>query len=244
MLTALLLALEYHLFFVIEEMSQAQRKISIAEAIFLTVLLTACLFAFVMRRLKEGLHDTALKAAAEVELNELTALALRDPLTGLFNRRALTDALSCALKTLPTDGTKHALFLIDLNGFKRINDAYGHAVGDQVLEIVADRFRASSRPSDLVSRIGGDELAVLAYDVGRDAAYDIGMRFVEGLRAPIRAGNHTHWVSMAIGVALIPECGTTPEDALRNADIAMYRAKAMDSPLVFFEQATDDRQIA
>ena len=244
LIAALLLALQYNLFFFIGKLSLAQGRMSLAEAIFLTVLLIACLFSFTVRRFRDVRQDTALKAAAEVELNELTALALRDPLTGLYNRRALMNALSTAIKTLPNDGTQHALFLIDLNGFKRVNDTHGHAVGDQVLEIVADRFRAASRPSDIVARIGGDELAVLAYDVDREAAYSIGMRFVDALRPSIRAGKHSHSVSMAIGVALIPEYGATAEDALRNADTAMYRAKALDRSLVYFEQPTDNRQIA
>ena len=244
MLAALLLALQYDLFYFIESLSRAQRQISLAEAIFLTVLLTACLFTFVLRRFSEQRSDAALRAAAEFELRQLTALALQDPLTGLLNRRALMEALLAAVKAPPTDGTEHALFLMDLNGFKRVNDAHGHTIGDQVLEIVADRFRAAARPSDLVARIGGDEFAVLAYHVDRESARTIAMRFVKALAAPIRAGKHTHEVGMAIGIALIPEHGASAENTLRNADKAMYRAKETDEPLLFFAPAIDQRQIA
>jgi len=234
MLAALLLAIQYDLFFFIQELSDAQREISLAEAIFLTVLLTASLFVFVVRRLKDQRLDSALRAAAEIELQELTALVTQDPLTGLLNRRALMEALTAATKSPPTDGTQHALFLMDLNGFKCVNDRHGHAVGDQVLEIVADRFRAAGRPSDIVARIGGDEFAVLAYNVDQEDARKIGMRFVDNLTQSIRAGGHTHEISVASGVALVPDDGATAEKALRNADIAMYRAKALGEALLFF----------
>jgi diguanylate cyclase (GGDEF)-like protein len=239
MLAALLLALQYDLFFFIDQLSDAQRQVSIAEAIFLTVMLTACLFAFVLRRLRDQRSDAALKAAAEVELRELTELALQDPLTGLLNRRALMEALMAAVKAPPTDGSEHALFLMDLNGFKRVNDVHGHQCGDHVLEVVAERFRSAARPSDLVARIGGDEFAVLAYNVDRESAGKVGTRFVQSLNSPIRAATYIHEISMAIGVALIPENGATAEDAFRNADKAMYQAKATDSSLVFFEPAMD-----
>lgn len=170
------------------------------------------------------------------------ALAMQDPLTQLFNRRALVEALTAATKTPPANGTEHALYLMDLNGFKRINDKHGHAVGDHVLEVLAERFRAAARPSDLVARIGGDEFAVLAYNVDQTVARQIGMRFVECLASPVRAGEHTHQISMAIGVALIPEHGDTVEDALRNADIAMYRAKELGKDMLFFEPESAARK--
>ncbi|HUU25134.1 MAG TPA: GGDEF domain-containing protein [Methyloceanibacter sp.] len=242
MLAALLLALQYDLFFFIDRLSQAQLQISLAEAIFLTLLLTASLFVFVLRRLNDQRCDSALRAAAEIELRELTALVTEDPLTGLLNRRALMEALAAATKSPPENGTQHALFMMDLNGFKRVNDHHGHSVGDQVLEIVADRFRAAGRPSDLVARIGGDEFAVLAYNVDRKDAHKIGMRFVDNLTQSIRAGGHTHQISVAAGVAFVPDDGVTAEKALRKADIAMYRAKALGEALLFFAPDMDGQQ--
>lgn len=244
MIASLLLAIQYDLFFFIEDLSEAQRRISLAEAVFLTVLLTACLFTFVLRRFSEQRSEARLRATAEFELRQLTALALQDPLTGLLNRRALMDALTAAVKAPPADESEHALLMMDLNGFKRVNDAHGHTIGDQVLAIVADRFRAAARPSDLVARIGGDEFAVLAYNVDRASARSIAMRFVAALTAPIRVGAHVHDVGMAVGVALIPEHGATAEDALRHADEAMYRAKETDEPLLFFTPTVARRQIA
>jgi hypothetical protein len=102
MLAALLLALQYDLFYFMESLSEEQLQISIAEAIFLTTLLTACLFAFVLRRLNEQRSDASLRSVAEVELRHLTALAVQDPLTGLLNRRALMEALTAAVKAAPS----------------------------------------------------------------------------------------------------------------------------------------------
>lgn len=244
MLVALLLALQYDLFFFIGELSAPERKISLAEGIFLTTLLAACLFAFALRRLADQRRDAALRLGAEIELGELTALVMQDPLTGLLNRRALLSALTAATESPPSNGTEHALFVIDLDHFKGVNDTYGHAVGDEVLEVVASRFKAAARPSDLVARTGGDEFAVLSYNVDRETARKIGLRFLESLTSAIRAGGHDHKIGMSIGVALIPSDGGTAAEVLRNADLAMYRAKAQQDALMFFEPAMEQRQIA
>ncbi|ODR94797.1 hypothetical protein AUC69_03000 [Methyloceanibacter superfactus] len=245
MIAALLLALQYDLFYFIDALSSAQRKISLAEAIFLTALLAAGIVTFIVRRLSDQRRDIALKVAAEMELRELTTMAMQDPLTGLLNRRALIAALETAIASPPANGSQYALFMIDLDHFKSVNDVHGHAVGDQVLEVVADRFKGAARPSDLVARIGGDEFAVLAYNVDRETARKIGSRFLESLTRTIGAGGHAHKVSLSIGVALIPEDGATAEEALRNADLAMYRAKERRNGLVFFApNMNQQKQIA
>ena len=170
------------------------------------------------------------------QMRELRALASQDPLTGLANRRALLSALTAATASSPSDGRKHAFFLIDLNDFKRVNDLHGHALGDRVLQVVAERFRTAARPSDLLARLGGDEFAVLSYDVDRDTAHAIGLRFIATLANEIRVGGHLHEIGASIGAALIPDDGTTPEEIIHNADLAMYQAKGQDQNLlVFFE---------
>jgi diguanylate cyclase (GGDEF)-like protein len=246
MLVATLLALEYDLFWFVSLLSEHQRKISLAEAMFLTILLALCIFAFVIRRLREERHDVARHVAANAKLRELKALALQDSLTGLANRHALLSALTAATASPPSAGRKHAFLLIDLNDFKRVNDLHGHALGDRVLQMVVERFRTATRPSDLLARLGGDEFAVLAYNVDRDIASAIGRRFIATLESEINIGGHSHEIGASIGAALIPDDGTTVEEIIHNADIAMYRAKGHDqSSLVFFEPAASHpRQIA
>jgi diguanylate cyclase (GGDEF)-like protein len=247
MLVATLLALEYDLFKWVAELSEPQRRISLAEAIFLTLLLAACLIAFVVRRLREERRDVAQRVAAKLELRELKVLASQDPLTGLANRRVLEAALTAAATSPRSGGRKHVFFLIDLNHFKRINDRYGHALGDRILQVVTGRFKSVTRPSDLLARLGGDEFGILSYRVDQDTAYEIGLRFIAALEPELRVGGRSHHVGVSIGAATIPDDGTTPEEILRNADLAMYSAKRQDgcSSLAFFEPTADyPQQIA
>ena len=235
MLVSTLLALEYDLFSFVAELSEPQRRISLAEAVFLTALLALCIFAFVLRRLAEEKRDVARDAAADIELRNLRALASEDPLTGLANRRTLVSALTDAAATF-SDGRKHALFLIDLDHFKRVNDRYGHSLGDRVLQVVAERLRTVTRPSDLLARLGGDEFAVLSYDVDRDFALEIGLRFVDAVNREIFVGGHSFRIGISIGAAVIPDDGIAAEEIIENADLAMYAAKRQPaSSLVFFE---------
>jgi diguanylate cyclase (GGDEF)-like protein len=245
MLVAALLALEYNLFWFISALSEPQRKISLAEAIFLTTLLALCISAFVIRRLREERHSVVRYVVTKNQMRELRALALQDSLTGLANRRALLKALMAATASPPPDGLKNAFFLIDLNDFKRVNDLHGHSLGDRVLQVIAERFRTVARPSDVLARLGGDEFAVLSYNVDRDTAYSIGLRFIASLQSEIQVGGHSHEIGASIGAALIPDDGTTAEAIIHSADLAMYRAKGQErSSLVFSKSTAHPRQIA
>jgi diguanylate cyclase (GGDEF)-like protein len=240
MIVATLLALEYDLFWFVSVLSEPQRRISLAEAIFLTFLLALCIIVFVIRRLHEERRHVVRRVSAKIQLRELRLLASQDSLTMLANRRAMLKALAAATASPPSDGRKHAFFLIDLNDFKRVNDLHGHALGDRVLQVVAQRLRTAARPSDLLARLGGDEFAVLSYNVDRNTAYTIGLRFIVTLAGEIGAGGHTHEIGASIGAAMIPDDGATTEEIIHHADLAMYRAKGQDrSSLVFFEPAAD-----
>jgi diguanylate cyclase (GGDEF)-like protein len=235
MLVSTLLALQYDLFFFIAELSEPQRKISLAEAVFLTFLLALCIFAFVLRRLSDERRQVERDAVARMEVSQLKALASEDPLTRLANRRTLVAALS-AETSASWAPKKHALFLIDLNHFKQVNDQYGHPLGDRVLQVVANRLRAATRPGDLIARLGGDEFAVLSYDIDRDLARDIGLRFLEAVEREIVVAGHSFKLGVSIGAALIPDDGTAADEVLENADLAMYAAKRdPSSSLIFFE---------
>jgi diguanylate cyclase (GGDEF)-like protein len=246
MLVAALLALEYGLFNFAGQLTVPQRRITLAEAIFLTVLLALCIFAFVIRRLREERRDVVRHVVTKNQVRELRALALQDSLTGLPNRRAMLKALTAATTSSSSHACKHAFFLIDLNDFKNVNDLHGHALGDRVLQVIAARFRTVTRPSDLLARLGGDEFAVLSYNADRDTAESIGLRFIATLESEIQVSGHSNRIGASIGAALMPDDGTTTEEIVHNADLAMYRAKGQDrSSLVFFSQTKESpRQIA
>jgi diguanylate cyclase (GGDEF)-like protein len=236
---AVLVARAYDIFGFLQALADPKREISPPEWALLAVLLALSLFAFYRRRLAEERNDADNQAQLEREIRELRELAMQDPLTRLPNRRALLAALEAATARCEAAGQQHAFFIMDLNGFKRVNDAFGHAVGDEVLQVVAERFRRVTRPTDLLARLGGDEFALLSLNVeGKDAGL-IGARFAATLDNPVRTGAQSHELGVAIGAALIPEHGATGERVLRHADLAMYRAKGMPGSAI----ATFDPEI-
>lgn len=238
MLFAVLLAQHYDIFGFIAMLAEPRRRISAAEAVMLGALGAACVWLFIDRRLGEARRDTLDPDVLAAEMQVLRELAMQDPLTKLPNRRVLLDALDTATRMAPRDGKSHAVFLLDLNGFKHVNDRFGHAAGDEVLKAVVGRFRRAARSSDLLARLGGDEFAVLSRNVDMESARAIGDRFISALHHEVSAGGATHALGVAIGAALFPADGDTAEKILRHADVAMYRAKATaQSALVFFGAA-------
>lgn len=215
-----------------------QRVVELDEALMLGGLLAIGLLIFAIRRYLEQKRETARRIAAERQAREL---AYQDPLTGLPNRRHFDEALRMAAASPPAQGQSHAVFLLDLNGFKQINDTYGHAVGDEVLLVTAGRVLASVRDGDLIARLGGDEFVVLAQHLmGPDAAASIATRIIAGLQEPIMVGRTKHQVASGIGIAFLSDGPDGASEALRKADLALYRAKSeRRSAFRFFEDDMD-----
>jgi diguanylate cyclase (GGDEF)-like protein/PAS domain S-box-containing protein len=148
--------------------------------------------------------------------------AVHDPLTGLPNRTLLTDRLAQAVRAAERDqGAGVAVLYLDLNDFKRVNDTYGHAAGDQVLVEVARRLRAAVRPADTVARLGGDEYAIVAEGLPPVDAEALAQRLRDALEPPI--GEMT--VVAAVGIAHSTKAGLDADALLRQADADMYRGK-------------------
>jgi diguanylate cyclase (GGDEF)-like protein len=153
----------------------------------------------------------------------LARQALRDGLTDLANRRALRQALEVAVRE---GEPAFALFFIDLDRFKPVNDRYGHAAGDSVLEIIASRLRSAVAKSDTTARVGGDEFVVIAYGISERAdAEAIAARLLAAIEERISIGESTVGISASIGVTIAAGPGRTAEGALAEADAAMYAAK-------------------
>jgi diguanylate cyclase (GGDEF)-like protein len=153
--------------------------------------------------------------------------ALRDPLTGLSNRAGLIEALQRKLAGKADADQRFAVLYLDLDGFKPVNDTFGHAAGDELLKIVGRTLRQVVSPADLIARIGGDEFVVLVSDPSIDHALALGERIIEMITAPVvlPGGARVH-IGMSIGIAAAPEHGSDAEALLFAADAALYDAKS------------------
>ena len=161
---------------------------------------------------------------------ELVRLSLHDPLTGLPNRMLLADWLAADIQASQRSNSQAAVLFVDLDRFKQVNDTHGHEVGDRLMRAVADRLRTMLRPEDRVVRFGGDEFVVLCPSVNSaDGAKKIAHRVIEIIEQPFTIGDETLRISASVGVALTEHRGVKPEDVLRDADVAMYQAKAQGS---------------
>lgn len=167
-------------------------------------------------------RDTSERHALEEQLRQE---ALHDPLTGLPNRTLFYDRLGQALRRVTRSGSLVAVMLLDLDGFKRVNDSLGHAVGDQLLVEVARRLQRELRGGDSVARLGGDEFAFLLEDVTREQELvSVAERLLAAVAQPVSVDHSQLQISGSLGIT-IAEATDTADTALSNADTAMYNAK-------------------
>ncbi|AXM94700.1 putative bifunctional diguanylate cyclase/phosphodiesterase [Pseudomonas plecoglossicida] len=157
---------------------------------------------------------------------ELTQLALHDTLTGLPNRTLLSDRIEQAIGKVAEQGGCFALMFIDLDGFKPVNDAFGHHVGDLLLKAVAARLRGHLHSQDTLARIGGDEFVLLVELQEPEDAMDVAVKQVNLVSRPYRVAEHDLQLTASLGIVLYPGNGQDQLELLRNADAAMYHAKS------------------
>ena len=189
----------------------------------LAVLIIALLTSIFDARLDAS--TAALANSLTLANEELTKLALHDTLTGLPNRILLADRISQAMAKVAEQGGCFSLMFIDLDGFKPVNDAFGHHLGDRLLREVALRLRDQLRSQDTLARIGGDEFVLLVRLGEPDDAPQVAARQVSLLSKSFRVDEHDLQISASVGIALYPGNGQTAEELLMNADAAMYHAK-------------------
>ena len=175
---------------------------------------------------------------------QLVFNAHHDDLTGLPNRVLLRERLEHELAHVRRNGKQLAVLFLDLDRFKNVNDDLGHDVGDQLLSMAADRLRACIRECDTAARLGGDEFVVLLTALSNpQAAAKLAEHVLSALSQAFQIGASTCFVSASIGVSLFPADGTTGDELLKHADIAMYRAKAAGrGRFVFFEESMNLEQ--
>jgi diguanylate cyclase (GGDEF)-like protein len=167
--------------------------------------------------------DITARTAAEEMLG---AAASHDQLTGLTNRHGFNATREAILAMARRDNTELAVLGLDLDRFKAVNDTFGHAAGDQLLVLVAHRIREVVRATDVAARLGGDEFAILLPNTNLAAAEGVARRLLDAIRLPCPIGGQIVRIGVSIGIAVYPADGDTADELLRNADAALFKAKA------------------
>jgi diguanylate cyclase (GGDEF)-like protein len=175
--------------------------------------------------------------------NKLRKMATRDPLTGLPNRTLLLETLGAIIQRSRVHKRSFAVFFIDLDRFKNVNDSLGHAIGDQFLARIARILERGIGDKGSVARLGGDEFVILADEIQTPSqAADFVDKLLTQLNTPIQLNEHSIHPAASIGISIYPDDGASAEDLIRHADIAMYSAKAAGSnQWAFFKQQMTER---
>ena len=188
------------------------------------VLAAAIVLSMLDRRFES--RSDLLQSSLSQAHGEIAFLALHDALTKLPNRLHLERRLEQAMRESRRSARACAVLFIDLDGFKAVNDAFGHQAGDRLLGLIGQCLREAMRPGDTAARIGGDEFVVVAEGVRREDADALAARLGSALRQEFEVDGHRLRISASIGIALYPEDGRSAQDLISHADAAMYRAKA------------------
>lgn len=206
-------------------------------------LIAASVFTLLIRRIL--LEPERLRSLVKQQTIQLEQLAFNDELTGLANRRSLTEQLDQAILHIQREGKCLALMYLDLDDFKRINDSTGHEDGDRLLIAVAQQLRTSVRESDIIGRLGGDEFAIVLMNIkNAECARIIAEKIIANISRPLQLAQNEAIVGASIGITLAPEDGTSSCELLRNADLAMYESKrAGKNQLSFYNIAMQEQAL-
>jgi diguanylate cyclase (GGDEF)-like protein len=174
-----------------------------------------------------GYIGTASDVTAEKNSERrINYLAHNDALTGLLNRAKFTEHLKQSVARLERYGSPFVVLYLDLDQFKAVNDSRGHLIGDRLLMQVSKRIKATLREADIAARLGGDEFAIILNNNNADETAALAHRLVETVSLPYEFDGDIVSIGVSIGIAIAPVNGTRPDQILRNADLALYRAKA------------------
>jgi diguanylate cyclase (GGDEF)-like protein len=206
----------------IKEISATGRRVALSVGGLL-----ALLYVFLLFIVRRADRQLALHEAARADSDaRMRYQAYHDLVTGLPNRVSFNEQLEAALRRTRRTGRSTALLLLDLDGFKLVNDSLGHDAGDELLKAVADRIEFCTRESDMVFRVGGDEFTVIAERLETpESAANLAQRILNALAQPMRLGERDVVVGASIGIAIYPRDEGNAEMLVKGADAAMYRAK-------------------
>ena len=197
----------------------------------------------VLMRVHNMLEVRLLHNAASDQRRLLESQAGNDPLTGLANRRLLAERMAMVLAHARRKKRAMAVLYMDLDGFKQINDTYGHGAGDILLKRVAERLTGMARKEDTVARLGGDEFLIMLSEViGSDCAAIVATKVIEAVSRPFDIDGHAVHMTISVGISVYPIHGEDAETLIKNADLALYQAKhAGKNTFRISEQTLDSR---
>lgn len=175
---------------------------------------------------RHELREAEARREERRHAQQVTHLAYHDALTDLPNRTLFHDRLAQSIRTARRDGTRVALLVVDLDGFKAINDTFGHRAGDRVLQYVAARMRAVLREVDTVARLGGDEFAIVLPSTNLEGAAQTAGKLLQEIHRPCPVNHRRLTVRGSVGIACCPDHAKSADLLLQKADLAMYQAKS------------------
>jgi diguanylate cyclase (GGDEF)-like protein len=182
--------------------------------------------AEVLMRVHNLLEVRLLHVAARNQAKMLESLALKDPLTGLANRRLLAERMSMALDHARRNQSALAVVYLDLDGFKQVNNTLGHGAGDGLLKMVAERLLATVREEDTVARMGGDEFIIGLWHLSSaDDAATVASKVIEVVSLPYDIEGHAVRITVSAGIGIYPLHGEDADTLMRSADMALYETK-------------------
>jgi diguanylate cyclase (GGDEF)-like protein len=225
--------LPHHIF----EFGMAYEAWKVDDIIFVSFVLGILWMIYGFRRYQDFSREIKARRSAELEARKL---ARHDPLTGLPNRRFFAEKLDECLRNV-SEAQRVAILMLDLDGFKIVNDTHGHAVGDEALREFAQRVSVILRADEILARIGGDEFAIIMPKIGSlDEPTNLARRIAAAVAEPFMIDGAAAELGVGIGISIAPNDGTEPDELLKRADRALYRAKgAGRSSVRFFEPEMD-----
>jgi diguanylate cyclase (GGDEF)-like protein len=207
------------------------------DILFVIIMISAALLIYVSRRRQDLAKEIEARQAAELESHRL---ARHDPLTGLPNRRFFNEKLGELLHQDAIEQARTAVLMLDLDGFKAINDMHGHGAGDRALIEFASRVSALLPAGAFMARVGGDEFAIVMPKIEVADPAHLAHRITGALATPLTTGDLSVTLGVGVGIAVAPDNGVVVDELVRRADMALYRAKAEGRSLVrFFEPDMD-----